>query len=122
MPTASRCRKRSTAAGRGAEIVFGVILGTGVGGGIVIKQQVLTGANAIAGEWGHNPLPRAARLIRFAAAGLLLRPLGCVETYLSGPALAADHFQRTGETLSASRNRSARHSRRCGLRSDAATL
>lgn len=44
-------------AGQGAEIVFGIILGTGVGGGIVINQRVLTGANAIAGEWGHNPLP-----------------------------------------------------------------
>ena len=86
--------------GRGAEIVFGVILGTGVGGGIVINQQVLTGANAIAGEWGHNPLPGCE-------ADDLPRPAcycgrsGCVETYLSGPALAADHFQRTGQKLSA---------------------
>jgi fructokinase len=47
-------------AGRDAETVFGVILGTGVGGGIVIRRQVLVGANAIAGEWGHNPLPRLA--------------------------------------------------------------
>ena len=47
----------SDGAGRGAEIVFGVILGTGVGGGIVVRGHILTGANAIAGEWGHNPLP-----------------------------------------------------------------
>jgi fructokinase len=107
--------------GRGAEIVFGVILGTGVGGGIVINQQVLTGANAIAGEWGHNPLPGCE-------AEDLPRPAcycgrsGCVETYLSGPALAADHFQRTGQNAVCSRNRAARRSRRRSLRSDAATL
>ena len=86
--------------GRGAEIVFGVILGTGVGGGIVINQQVLTGANAIAGEWGHNPLPgcEAEDLPRPAC---YCGRACCVETYLSGPALAADHFRRTGQKLSA---------------------
>jgi fructokinase len=76
-------------AGRGARVVFGVILGTGVGGGIVVDGRVLDGANAIAGEWGHNPLPRAD------ADDLPLRPCycgraGCIETYLSGPALEAD--------------------------------
>lgn len=85
-------------AGRGAEIVFGVILGTGVGGGIVVRGQVLGGANAIAGEWGHNPLPLPD------ANDLPLPPCycgraGCIETYLSGPALTRDHFLRTGETL-----------------------
>lgn len=76
-------------AGRGAAVVFGVILGTGVGGGIAVHGRVLTGANAIAGEWGHNPLPLAA------GADLPL-PLcycgrsGCIETYLSGPGLARD--------------------------------
>ena len=75
-------------AGRGARVVFGVILGTGVGGGIVVDGRVLDGANAIAGEWGHNPLPRAD------ADDLPLRPCycaraGCIETYLSGPALEA---------------------------------
>lgn len=86
--------------GRDAEIVFGVILGTGVGGGIVINQRVLTGANAIAGEWGHNPLP-------LPSADDLPLPTcycgrqGCIETYLSGPALAADHFRHTGQTLPA---------------------
>ncbi len=86
--------------GRGAEIVFGVILGTGVGGGIVIKQQALTGANAIAGEWGHNPLP-GCEAEDFPRPACYCGRSGCVETYLSGPALAADHFQRTGQTLSA---------------------
>ena len=85
-------------AGRGAEVVFGVILGTGVGGGIVVRGQVLGGANAIAGEWGHNPLPLPD------ADDLPLPPCycgraGCIETYLSGPALTRDHFLRTGETL-----------------------
>ena len=73
-------------AGQGARVVFGVILGTGVGGGIVVDGRVLEGPNAIAGEWGHNPLPRPA------AADLPLRPCycgraGCIETYLCGPAL-----------------------------------
>jgi fructokinase len=76
-------------AGAGAEVVFGVILGTGVGGGIVVRGEVLTGPNAIAGEWGHNPLPLPQ------AADLPLRPCycgraGCIETYLSGPALERD--------------------------------
>lgn len=72
-------------AAAGAEVVFGVILGTGVGGGIVVNGQVLAGANAIAGEWGHNEL----------AGETGMRPCycgrtNCVETFLSGPALAAD--------------------------------
>ncbi len=87
-------------AGAGAEVVFGVILGTGVGGGLVVHGRLLAGANAIAGEWGHNPLP---------SAGPEDLPLpicycgrsGCVETYLSGPGLSRDHFARTGQTLSA---------------------
>jgi fructokinase len=73
-------------AGAGAEVVFGVILGTGVGGGLVVRGKVLTGANAIAGEWGHNPLPLPQ------PEDLPLRPCycgraGCIETYLCGPAL-----------------------------------
>ena len=73
-------------AGCGARVVFGVILGTGVGGGIVVDGRVLEGANAIAGEWGHNPLPLPA------GDDLPLRPCycgraGCIETYLCGPAL-----------------------------------
>jgi fructokinase len=73
-------------AGKGARVVFGVILGTGVGGGIVIDGRVIEGPNAIAGEWGHNPLPLPDR------DDLPLRPCycgrtGCIETYLCGPAL-----------------------------------
>jgi fructokinase len=80
-------------AGQGAEVVFGVILGTGVGGGIVVRGQVLTGPNAIAGEWGHNPLPLPQ------GPDLPLRDCycgrkGCIETYLSGPALERDGGER----------------------------
>ena len=76
-------------AGAGAEVVFGVILGTGVGGGIVVRGEVLTGPNSIAGEWGHNPLPLPE------GSDLPLRTCycgrrGCIETYLSGPALERD--------------------------------
>jgi fructokinase len=85
-------------AGQGAQVVFGVILGTGVGGGIVIDGKVLTGSNAIAGEWGHNPLP-----LPTAADQPLPRCYcgrsGCIETYLSGPGLARDHESRTGLRL-----------------------
>ena len=85
-------------AGQGARVVFGVILGTGVGGGIVVDGRVLTGPNAIAGEWGHNPLPLPTD------ADLPLPPcycgrFGCIETYLSGPGLARDHQQVTGARL-----------------------
>ena len=76
-------------AGKGAEVVFGVILGTGVGGGIAVRGHVLTGPNAIAGEWGHNPLPlpREADLpLRECYCGRR----GCIETYLSGPGFARD--------------------------------
>jgi fructokinase len=72
-------------AAAGAEVVFGVILGTGVGGGIVVNGQVLAGANAIAGEWGHNPLPGESEN-RLCYCGRT----DCIETFLSGPALAAD--------------------------------
>jgi len=86
--------------GRDAEIVFGVILGTGVGGGIVIRQQVLTGANAIAGEWGHNPLP-GLNDEDLPLPACYCGRLGCVETYLSGPALSTDHRRHTGQSLPA---------------------
>jgi fructokinase len=82
-------------AAAGAGVVFGVILGTGTGAGIVVRGAPLIGANAIAGEWGHMPLP-------WAEAGDEPQPecycgkRGCVETYLSGPALAADHERHTG--------------------------
>ncbi len=85
-------------AGRGAEVVFGVILGTGVGGGIVVRGQIVRGANAIAGEWGHNPLPLPVADDLPLPACYCGRS-GCIETYLSGPALARDHADRTGELL-----------------------
>ena len=115
-------------AAAGARVVFGVILGTGVGGGIVVDGKVLTGANAIAGEWGHNPMPgewiddhppsplpakggdgssplRGSGVLAGVALG---RPgsdapacycgrRGCVELYLSGPGLAADHRRSLGK-------------------------
>jgi len=87
-------------AGQGARVVFGVILGTGVGGGIVVERRVLVGRNAIAGEWGHNALP-------LPAAGDLPLPAcycgraGCIETYLSGPALEREHERLTGERRTA---------------------
>lgn len=86
--------------GRDAEIVFGVILGTGVGGGIVVNQHVLTGANAITGEWGHNPLPLPTADDLPLPACYCGRA-GCIETYLSGPGLVADHFRHYGQTLPA---------------------
>jgi fructokinase len=82
-------------AGAGASVVFGVILGTGVGGGIAIDGKVLGGANGIAGEWGHNPLPWVDDDERPAVqcyCGLH----GCIETFLSGPALAADFKHISG--------------------------
>ena len=85
-------------AGAGAEVVFGVILGTGVGGGIVVRGEVLRGANAIAGEWGHNPLPDPDQADHPAPPCYCGRA-GCVETWLSGPGLQRDHAAATGEAL-----------------------
>ncbi|MCP5365899.1 MAG: ROK family protein [Hyphomicrobiales bacterium] len=76
------------AAGHG--VVFGVILGTGVGGGIAIDGRALTGRNAIAGEWGHNPLPWPGDDERPGPPCYCGRS-GCIETFLSGPGLARDH-------------------------------
>jgi fructokinase len=85
-------------AGQGARVVLGVILGTGVGGGIVVEGRVLTGANAIAGEWGHNPLPSPVACDHPLPLCYCGRR-GCIETYLSGPGLAADHAATSGERL-----------------------
>jgi predicted NBD/HSP70 family sugar kinase len=85
-------------AGKGAEVVFGVILGTGVGGGIVVHGKVLTGPNAIAGEWGHNPLP-APTAQDLPLPACYCGRMGCIETYLSGPGLVRDHLQLTGHSL-----------------------
>ena len=85
-------------AGKGARVVFGVILGTGVGGGIVVDGKVITGADAIAGEWGHNPLP-APTADDLPHPDCYCGRKGCIETYLSGPGLANDHERSTGERL-----------------------
>jgi fructokinase len=85
-------------AAAGAGVVFGVILGTGVGGGLAIGGRVIAGANAIAGEWGHNPLP-------WPVTGELPGPdcycgkRGCIETWISGPGLARDHREHTGVAI-----------------------
>ena len=110
----------SDGAAAGAAVVFGVILGTGVGGGIVIDGKVLTGANAIAGEWGHNPMPgendwpptlttlaapHGGAPVALGRPGDDSRPVcycgrkGCIELYLSGPGLAKEHKRTTMNEL-----------------------
>jgi fructokinase len=87
-------------AAAGARAVFGVILGTGVGGGLVIDGRIVVGVNAIAGEWGHNPLPWPRddeRPGRRCYCG----KHGCIETFLSGSGLAADFAAATGHALDA---------------------
>lgn len=86
----------SDGAAAGEPIVFGVILGTGVGGGIVVDGRPLTGANAIAGEWGHNPLPWPRDDER-PGPPCFCGHQGCIETWLSGPGLARDHLAITGQ-------------------------
>jgi fructokinase len=87
-------------AARGASTAFGVILGTGVGGGVVVGGKLLVGANAIAGEWGHSPLPWPRDDER-PGPRCYCGKRGCIEAFLSGPSLARDHTQATGETLEA---------------------
>ena len=85
-------------AAAGCGTVFGAILGTGVGGGIVVEGRILVGANAIAGEWGHNPLPAPSRDEQPGPPCYCGR-FGCIETFLSGPGLAADHRRHYGGSL-----------------------
>ncbi len=82
-------------AGAGCSTVFGVIVGTGVGGGVVVNGRVLTGVNAIAGEWGHNPLPAMTDDERPGPPCYCGRT-GCIETFCSGPSMSRDHQTRTG--------------------------
>jgi len=84
-------------AAAGAEVVFGVILGTGVGGGVVVGRQVMVGANAIGGEWGHNPLPWPRDDER-PGPDCYCGLRGCIETFLSGPALAQQYREAAGTT------------------------
>ena len=80
--------------------MFGVIIGTGTGGGIVIGGQVLTGVNAVAGEWGHNPLPWM-REDEWPGRDCYCGRTGCIETFLSGPALSAAFAAAAGSSLDA---------------------
>jgi fructokinase len=87
-------------AAAGAPVVFGVILGTGTGAGIIVRGQIVVGANRIAGEWGHNPLPWPDDDERPGPACYCGRR-GCIETFLSGPGLSADYRRRSGAQVSA---------------------
>jgi fructokinase len=87
-------------AGHGATTVFGVILGTGCGGGIVINARALAGRHAIAGEWGHNPLPWMTA-DEHPGPSCWCGRLGCLETFVSGPALERQFAGKSGETLGA---------------------
>ena len=82
-------------AAAGAEVVFGVILGTGTGGGVAVRGAILAGANAIAGEWGHNPLPWP-HPEELPGPPCYCGKSGCIETYLSGPGLARDFRAAAG--------------------------
>ena len=87
-------------AAAGAATVFAVILGTGVGGGIVVNGSVLTGCNAIAGEWGHNALPWP-QLVELPGEDCYCGRSGCIETWLSGPGLAKHFKLENGRALDA---------------------
>jgi fructokinase len=91
-------------AAQGHAMVFGVILGTGVGGGIAIDGQTHSGLNAIAGEWGHNPLPwpqQIGGLSEHPGPACYCGKLGCIETFLSGPGLANDYKADSGSERTA---------------------
>ena len=86
-------------AGRGARSVFGVIIGTGVGGGLVFEGRLIGGPNSIAGEWGHTPLPWPRDHER-PGPRCYCGKHGCIETFLSGPAFARDHAATSGREMS----------------------
>lgn len=85
-------------AAAGYRVVFGVILGTGAGGGIIVEGSVLVGPNAVAGEWGHNPLPWP-RAEEYPGPECYCGRRGCIETWVSGTGLARDHEAVAGEHL-----------------------
>jgi fructokinase len=87
-------------AAAGAKVVFGAILGTGVGGGLIIDREALSGRNRIAGEWGHNPLPWMKDSER-PGHRCYCGKTGCIETFLSGAGLARDYAARSGKILRA---------------------
>jgi fructokinase len=82
-------------AGQGARVVFGVILGTGVGGGVVVDGRILSGRNHIGGEWGHTPLPWMTP-DEYPGRRCFCGHDGCIETFLSGPGLSRDYEARSG--------------------------
>jgi len=86
-------------AGVRGEVVFGVIIGTGTGAGVVVNKKILTGPNAIAGEWGHNPLPWP-QPEEWPGPQCYCGSSGCIETFLSGPGLQRSHLQISGTQLS----------------------
>jgi len=88
----------SDGAGQGVAVVFAAILGTGVGAGIVVNGLALDGPNAIAGEWGHNPLPWPRDDERPGPVCFCGRA-GCIETWVSGPGMVRDHLHTTGDAL-----------------------
>jgi fructokinase len=88
----------SDGAAAGRDCVFGVILGTGTGGGVVVNGRILRGRNAVAGEWGHNPLPWPEDSERPGHPCYCGRH-GCVETFLSGPGFARDYAHATGGSI-----------------------
>jgi fructokinase len=99
----ANCFARSEAsdgAAAGAEVVFGVIMGTGVGGGIIVRGRGLTGPNLIAGEWGHNPLPWP-QPDELPGPPCYCGKTGCIERWISGPAVEADHQRVTGQAMAA---------------------
>ena len=85
-------------AGAGARLVFGVILGTGTGGGIAVEGRAIEGANAIAGEWGHNPLPWP-ETGEWPGPPCYCGRTGCIETFLCGPALSREHECASGQCV-----------------------
>ena len=87
-------------AAAGAQVVFGVIIGTGVGGGIVVGGECIAGANLVAGEWGHNPLPWAAAE-EYPGPSCYCGRMGCIEMWVSGPGFEQDHALRSGAQLAA---------------------
>ena len=87
-------------AAAGAAVVFGVIIGTGTGGGLVVNQQLVSGPNGISGEWGHNPLPWP-QPEELPGPACYCGLHGCIETWLSGPGLARDHRAAHGVTMEA---------------------
>jgi fructokinase len=91
----------SDGAGQADRVVFGVILGTGVGGGLVIDKSLICGRNKIAGEWGHNPLPWP-EANEWPGPECYCGKKGCIETFLSGPGLSREYQILSGRPLAAS--------------------